>query len=109
MGALFKQNCYASNSEALDAFYSGFSVVHTAGRTSYREWYEKPSGTWLLKRQSIASDGTVTDLSSSVAPVLSFPTCNVGEEFLDGMTVGWGIALAMLLAWSWKLMEKATR
>ena len=107
MGSLVGSYCYASSAEALDGYYSASEPVHTAGSTSYLSYYEKISGVWSILRQSIETDGTVTNLTTVVAPIPTFPTCDPASNFLDGMTLGWGIASAMIAAYAVKWLWQA--
>lgn len=106
-GALLGGRCFASQGEALDAFYSGSNPAFTSGATSYLSEYVKVSGVWKIQRYSISSTGTVTTLTASNAPVITFPACDTATYFLDGMTIGWGIATAMILVAAVKFLERA--
>lgn len=110
MGARYGTTCYATNTDAADAYFSSSGPFYTAGSTSYNSWFEKNvSNVWQLKRQSISSTGTVTNLTTSNATVPTFPTCDQSEQFLDGVAVGWGIAAAMVAVWGFRLMMRAAR
>lgn len=109
MGALLKEKCYPSQAEAVDAFFSGKDPSYTAGATSYLSWFEKNGSTWQIKRQSIDSGGAVTNLTTSNATSPVFPTCDEVATFNDGLTVGWGIATAMVLAWGYSMIRKQAR
>ena len=110
MGALLKEKCYPSQAEAVDAFFSGKEPSYTAGATSYLSWFEKSGGgVWQIKRQSIDSTGTITNLTTSNATVPAFPACDEVASFNDGLTVGWGIATAMVLAWGYSMIRKQAR
>lgn len=107
MGARFGDRCFSTNADAADAFFTSQSVGYTAGTTSYLGWFEKTAGgVWQIKRQSIASNGTVTNLTASNATVPTFPACNVMDNFSDGMLLGWGVAGAMLAAYAIKFIAK---
>lgn len=99
MGSLLGNVCFETNAQAVDAYYSGREVMQTAGSTSYRQWYEKEVGVWVLKRQSIASNGAVTNLANSTAPVPVFPVCDPQQSFTDGIALGWLLVGVMVLAW----------
>ena len=107
MGALFNQTCYATNAEAADAFFLAQGPFYTAGSTSYLGWFEKNATTWQIKRQSISSSGTVTTLTASNATVPTFPACTQSQNFTDGMTLGWGVAAAMVAAFGVKFLARA--
>jgi len=104
MGSLVGSICYQSTAEATDAYYSAKEPSYTAGSTSYLSYFEKIAGTWTIVRKSIASNGSVTNLTSSTAPTLTFASCTPEEHFLDGMTIGWGIATAMIAAYCIKFL-----
>lgn len=109
MGALLKEKCYPSQADAVDAYFSGKDPSYTAGATSYLSWFEKVGTTWVIKRQSINSGGAITNLTSSNATVPAFPVCNETMAFNDGLTVGWGIATTMVLAWCYSMVRKQAR
>lgn len=95
-GALLGDRCLASQGAAADAFFSGKDPSFTAGATSYLGWFEKVGAVWQLKRQSIASDGTITTLTASTATVPTFPICDPLEPFYDGQAVGWMVAIPVI-------------
>ncbi|MDO9448876.1 MAG: hypothetical protein Q7J21_00200 [Rugosibacter sp.] len=98
-GALFGDRCYASQSEAVDAFFSGSAPVLTSGSTSYlTEYTTDNTGIWFLKSWAIDSNGLHTLRYTVLAEYPTFPTCEPTEYFVDGVTIGWGIATAMILA-----------
>lgn len=107
LGALVNDKCLPSQADALDFFYSSTAPAYTAGSTSYMSEFVKVSGVWKIQRYSIASNGTVTTLAASNAPVITFPTCEIDGPFLDGVLLGWGIAGAMVVAYAYKMMQKA--
>lgn len=106
MGSLVNSKCFASNALAADDWFSGKDPSFTAGSTSYLSWFEKVGGVWQIKRQSIASNGTITNLTSSNATVPTFTACDETEQFVDGVTMGWGVALAIFAAWAIKYMRR---
>lgn len=107
MGSLVGTICYQSADLALDAYYAARGPSYTSGETSYLSYFEKAGSDWMIVRKSIASDGELTTLSSVVAPVVTFPDCNPSEQFLDGMTLGWSIAAAMVAAYAIKFLWNA--
>lgn len=108
-GALYNGKCYDTNAQAADAYFLGSVPAFSSGSTSYVSWYEKVSGVWQIKRQSIASNGTITTLTASTATVPTFPTCDTVQNFTDGVTVGWGIATVMVTAWCLAQVRKQAR
>lgn len=108
MGSFYDGKCYTTNSEAADAFFSSKEPSYTAGSTSYQSWYEKSvGGVWQIKRQSIASGGAITNLTTSNATVPTFTACDPSADFMDGVTIGWGVASAMVLVAAIKMMQRA--
>lgn len=107
-GAIFGENCYPSNAEALDAYYSQVAPAQTPGTTSYVNEFVKVSGVWQVKQYSVSSTGVWTTRSTTAAPVVTFPACDPSGSFMDGITVGWGVAAAMVLASSLVLIKRAT-
>lgn len=107
MGYRVGDRCYSANSDAADSFFTGAGPFYTAGATSYLGWFEKTAGgVWQIKRQSIASNGTITNLTTSNATVPTFPTCQLSDNFNDGMLLGWGVAAAMLAAFAVKFIAR---
>ena len=108
MGSLFEGKCYLTAPQAADAFFTSKEPSYTAGATSYQSWYEKSvSGVWQIKRQSIASNGTITNLTTSTATVPTFVACDESGDFKDGAVIGWGVASAMILVACIKLLQRA--
>lgn len=108
-GYLFNGQCYSTSSEAVDAALSSGSPALSAGATSYLAWFEKVSGVWYVRRQTISTGGAVTDLGTTAIDVPAFPSCDVTGQFFDGVTMGWGIATAMVMAWGFSKIRQAAR
>jgi len=109
MGALIGTVCHSSQADAANAFFTDGGVFFTSGAVSYQSWFELVGSVWTLKRQSIAPDGTVTNLASVAATIPSFPGCDPVEPFNDGMLVGWGIATVMVMAWGFSKIRQQAR
>jgi len=109
MGALLGTVCYPSQTDAANVFFTEGGAFFTSGAVSYQSWFELVGAVWTLKRQSIASDGAITNLTSSVATVPAFPVCDPVEPFNDGVLVGWGIATAMVMAWGFSKIRQQAR
>lgn len=109
MGYRVGERCFATNTDAADFWFSGKDPSYTAGETSYVSWFERVGTVWQIKRQSISSTGAITNLASANATVPTFSACDVSEQFMDGFTIGWAIAGAMVAAYAVKFIAKALR
>lgn len=107
-GALLGVQCFPSQAEALDAYYSKVLPVQTPGTPTYFNDVVQVSGVWMLRQSSIDASGVWTLRSLTAAPGVTFPACDPTASFFDGAAIGWGIAAAMVVAFSFKMMEKAT-
>lgn len=107
MGYLSKGQCFASHSEALDRYYSDAMPEVLSGSTAYQTLFTKSGSTWMMNTYKIAANGNQTMQYSTPAPVPNFPVCDQSADFFDGMTVGWGIAAAMIAVYSLKMIGKA--
>ena len=108
MGYLFQGNCYATNAKAVDAFYtsSGPQFFQTGTTTSSQLfYYSKYVNGWYVCSESVTGT-TAPTCQTATSP--DFPLCDDTNGFNDGVTLGWGIGLAMVIAWSYRLMQKAT-
>lgn len=107
-GALVGVQCYPSQAAALDAYFSTLAPVQTPGSVTYVNEFVRVSGVWMFRQSSVDGTGAWTVRSLTTAPVVTFPACDPTESFFDGAAIGWGIAAAMVVAFSFKMMEKAT-
>lgn len=108
-GAIYGDKCYPSQAEALDAYYSQVAPAQAPGSTSYVNEFVKSGSVWQLKQYSISSTGTWTTLGTTNAPVVTFPACDPVEKFNDGVAIGWGIAGAMILAYTVTFIARGAR
>lgn len=107
-GAVLDNKCFSSQAEALDVFYTRAAPAQTPGSTSYVNEFVKSGTVWQMKQYSVSSTGVWTTLSTTAAPVITFPSCDPSASFMDGLTIGWGVAAAMVAAASLALMKRAT-
>ena len=107
-GAIFSGRCYMSPAEAVDAYYSQTAPAFTSGEPSYLLEVLNDAGHWMIYRWSI-SNGVRTLDYTTAAPVPSFPSCDPSEKFLDGQTLGWGIASAMVAVAALMLVRRGAR
>lgn len=108
-GAIHGNHCFQSQSEAVDSYYSMVAPSQTPGSPSYVMQFSKAGAVWYQNSFSVSSGGAWTTLSSSIAPVPTFPACDPSENFLDGVTIGWGIASAMILVSALMLARRGAR
>lgn len=97
-GAYFGGACHASQAAALDAYYGSSAPAVAPGGTSYLSEFVKVSGAWMMRRYQIDSLGQLSMFTDAAAPVVVFPECDPMQSFNDGMTVGWGLVGAMVVA-----------
>lgn len=107
-GAIYGEKCYDSQALALDSYYSKVAPAMTSGTTSYVNEFVKEAGVWKIKQYSVSSTGVWTTRSTTAAPVITFPSCDPTASFMDGITIGWGIAAAMVAASALVVMKRAT-
>lgn len=108
-GYLVGGRCYSLSSDAVDVYFSSQPPTLTPGATSYVTYYTKPAATWNVSTYSISSAGSYVQLYSTAAVQPAFATCTPEQPFLDGMTVGWGIVVAMVGVWAVVQMRKQAR
>lgn len=108
-GAIYGEHCYPSSSEAVDAYYSNLAPAQTPGATSYVLEYVKTGAVWNLESYSVSSTGVWTTRSTTAAPVPTFPACDPAANFLDGVTIGWGVAAAMIMVSALMFIKKGAR
>ena len=108
----FDGRCYGS-AELLDNAYYGtvpMNVQTTADGRTHNTFYWQDAGVW--KQYVRIYNGTTVE-QDIVRPTFSFwgltPSCDPSAAYLDGMTIGWGIATAMVLAYAVVMMRKAMR
>jgi hypothetical protein len=108
MGARVAGVCYATQGDALDVYYSGLQQAQNVGVTTTLNSYTWSGSAWRFKQWSISGGGVWSLRYDQAAPVLSFPACDVlndnSTNFFDGMTLGWGVAAAMVAAWAIKFL-----
>lgn len=108
-GHLVNGRCFSTLDAATDSFYSVAGMKVYAATTSYEHYFYKSAGVWRHKSNTLTSTGTRNQRYDIVAPVPAFPACDPAASFFDGISIGWGIAAAMIAASSFALMRRAAR
>lgn len=106
-GYLYNSICYVSLAQATAARWSDVKPGITAGSTSYLTDVQFSGTVWQIKRYTLSSTGTLTLNTTTTAPTLAFPSCDTAQNFNDGMLLGWGVAAAMVAAFSVKFLSRA--
>lgn len=88
--------------EAPDYIFSQIKPSVTAGADVYVSQAHKLSGVW-----NIVSYKNGVHFSSTPIPVPVFGACDTTSTFFDGMTIGWGVVAAMVVAWSIHVLRRA--
>lgn len=105
-GSYFARTCYASQDDAENAFFRDVGpVASSAASVSGFVDYAKQSDGWHWKHYTV-SGSTMTLASDVVVDWLYFPPCDPAGTFIDGMTVGWGIAAALVFVACIKMMQR---
>lgn len=105
-GYLLGNVCYPLLADATAAYWSKAAGGITPGTTSYITQFEWSGTAWVVKRYTLSSGGTLTLNTTTTLPALSFPTCDTSSSFTDGMTIGWGVAAAIVGAWVIKNLRR---
>lgn len=97
--------CYATSAEAVDAYYSGippYILTASTASITYVHRYEKQGASWKFIKGQYNSTGVPTTTYTASAPIITPPSCQITNDpvsnFNDGMTIGWGVAAAMIIA-----------
>lgn len=103
MGALFGGRCFASASDARDAFYSGAGPVIGPGSppvvsvTAFDE----------VRGWEVLSYGSGNLLSRVAAPEVSFVACEPSDSVADGVALGWLVLAVWAGAWAVRYLGRA--
>lgn len=105
-GFLHQSQCFNTLADATAAHWSMNPAFITAGSTSYMADVVFSGTVWQLKQYTLTSAGVLTNVSTTSLPALTFPTCETGQNFTDGMSLGWGVAAAIVAAWVIKNLRR---
>lgn len=79
-----------------------FAYVNTIYRV------EKIGGVWKFANYTRNASTNVMDLTyTATIPTANLVTCSEAQPYLDGVAVGWGVGLVMVIAWAWVRMMRA--
>ena len=93
---------HAFSHDATYTYETQYVQSATVGRSSASGWSRQ---TVQYPNGGGAAVATVyVDLGSQ-----TFPECDPAESFLDGVTVGWGLGAALIMAACFKLMSRGAR
>lgn len=97
-------------SRAADYYYSSFNPTVVPGATSYYSKTFKSGASWFLETYSYPGNSFV---SQAKLASVTFPSCetlspvNSFDSFQEGHVLGWGVAAAMVVAWSIHALRRA--
>lgn len=108
-GYSFNGTCYATQAQANDVYYAQHTVDVLPGATPYVSmfFWDSAANAWRHATYTVGTNGLWTQKTLVSMPTRSFPTCDTATTFTDGMTVGWGIAAAMVAAWAVKNLKRS--
>jgi len=112
MGVQIGSQCVDSIDAAKDIYYSAIPPFEYLANTSNMalNQFTKVGSSWKLQRYSISTSSGMQTLNYSVdPPAIVFGSCNPSDNFFDGMTLGWGVASAMVAAWGIAFLAKRFR
>lgn len=112
-GFLYAGTCFSSSSEAVDAYFGAIppsiSIDYATGLT-HLVHYVGSAGTWAIERLQFDNAGAVSLVYSTSVSAPVFQSCETPntpiEAYLDGVSLGWGVAAACVLAWGVMAIRK---
>lgn len=114
-GFLYGETCFATVADATAAYFAAWpvSVLQTSTTTSVFMPIVNGGPSWGLQKTTYSATGAKTINFNVAAPTLAFPSCTVVndpvENFTDGTILGWGIVLAMAIAWGFRESRRHTK
>lgn len=106
-GFLFAGRCFAASGDATAAYWAA-NPVYLTSANPVMTTVTFSGSTWVMNRYNVAANnGTLSLVSSSQAPSLTFPPCDTSSSFNDGVLMGWGVVAAMVAAYGIKVLRRA--
>ena len=101
--------CYASQNEAIDAYYTQHKAEVIPGSPVGMLVFSKDSGVW--KTQILTQTNNLWALQSEqIAPVPTFPECQMAyQSFFDGLELGWMLILLLVTAFGLRQIREQAR
>lgn len=99
-GYIVKGECVGV-ATAQDVLYSGLPPSVTPGVDVYSAQFYRLSGVWNL----LTYKNGVHTASYPMSPM--FASCDTTAPFFDGLTIGWGVVAAMVVAWAIHVLRRA--
>lgn len=93
-GCLTNAGAVVASASVVDPI--GLTRVEQVGEVYQRVRYE-------------VSGASLVEVSRTVIPLDGLPSCDAGAAFLDGQTIGWAMALAVVIAWGWRQVMRAAQ
>jgi hypothetical protein len=112
MGYAFAGTCHETAGDALVAFNKSFPVWGDVNVTALSS--SSVTGGGLLS-YSVLTRPISTNVVASRTGTLQLSACSdvdaisATASFLDGMTLGWGIVFAMVVAWGFRQMKREAK
>lgn len=116
MGYLVGTSCFIDLPSAHDAWFSTLPPSSfSQGSYLYESIYlpdsvvgrSSPSGWSRQTTEYPLSGGSSTSVTFYDLPSPAFPSCDPAQNFIDGLTVGWGVASALVAVAAIKMMQRA--
>lgn len=105
--------CWTTFIEANDAHFQSIppTILTTTTTQTVAEFIRQTGGYWNMTHATFTAAGVRTQQYSVAYPLPQYQVCDLpnspSESFQDGLLLGWGIVLAMALAYAYKSMGKA--
>jgi hypothetical protein len=105
-GSLYNGKCYADSASATVALYVSPAFMNFSnGSTGYFTTPSFSGSTVNIQGWTLTS-GSYAYRYTTGLPTPTFPPCDPAADFKDGVTIGWGIALAMVVAFGIRMLQR---